>query len=240
MINISVQDTIKSARIKLVGFERQIPYAVARALTSTGKIVKDAEISEIKRVFDRPTRRTTSSVWLKYATKTRLMAKVWLVEDAFKGTPPVKYLYPEIHGGKRNRTRFEKALERQGYLARDESVMPSKYARLNVYGNISAGTYTKVLSQLKASSDPMQNATGSARSKKGRRAAKYFYKRDGKARGVWEQRGKTAKPVFVFVKKRPSYRERLDFYGVAKKTNAKHFSNEFDKSIIIAKKTARL
>ena len=240
MFSIDVKDTVKEARLKLVGFGKQVPFAVAKALTSTGKIVKAEEIKEIKRVFDRPTKRTISSVYLKWATKANLTAKVWIVDYAYKGTAPVKYLYPEVHGGIRNRTRFELSLERKGYLRHDEYIIPSKYAKLNQYGNITVGTYTRVLSHLKASSDPMQNITGSAASKRKRRTSQYFYMKAGAARGIWEKRGINAKPLFIFVRKHPTYRQRLDFYRVAKRTNAKHFRDEFNKAIVLAKKTARL
>ena len=240
MFSIDVKDTVKEARLKLVGFGKQVPFAVAKALTSTGKIVKDEEIKEIKRVFDRPTRRTTSSVYLKWATKANLTAKIWIVDYAYKGTAPVKYLYPEVHGGHRNRTRFELSLERKGYLRHNEYVVPSKHAKLNQFGNITAGTYTRVLSQLRASSDPMQNITGSAASKRKRIASQYFYMKAGAARGIWEKKGLTSKPLFIFVKKHPTYRQRLDFYRIAERTNAKHFKNEFNKAIVLAKTTARL
>lgn len=240
MFSIDVKETVNEARLKLVGFSKQIPFAVAKALTSTGKLVKKAEIDEINKVFDRPTKRTTSSIYLKWATKTNLTAKVWIVDYAYKGTAPVKYLYPEVHGGTRNRTRFELSLERKGYLRRDEYVIPSKYARLDRYGNITAGTYTRVLSQLKASADKMQNATDSAASQISRRTTKYFYMKAGTARGIWQRKGKESKPLFIFAKNRPTYSKKLDFFRVAERTNEKSFKREFNKAIILAKATARL
>lgn len=238
MLDIDVKADIKNTRRFMRGFEKQIPFATAKALTSTGQIVKEAERKEIKRVFDRPVRRTQSAVYLKRATKSRLSALVWIVDDAYKGTAPIKYLRHHIYGGNRNRTRFEMALERRGFLGSNEYVVASKYAKRNAYGNVTAGTYTRVLSQLSASPDPMQNRTDSARSRRSRRAAAYFYKRTGQARGIWERRGKTVKPLFVFVS-RPTYSKRLDFFGIANKKTKQHFKTEFRKAATHAVATAR-
>ena len=240
MIKIDIKSDVENVKAKLKHFQREIPFAIASGLTSVGKIVKENERQTILHVFQGPVARTRSSVYLRWATKTNQSALVWIVEDAAKGTPPVKYLMPEIESGYRNKTRFERALERAGILGAREYVVPSKYAKLNASGNVTAGTYTRVLSQLRASPDPGQNRTGSARSKKSRSAAAYFYQRTGTARGIWERRGRAVKPLFVFVTDRPNYRRRFDFYGVANKTAARHLPREFEKAVIKAMATARV
>src|SRR3546814_8034127 len=47
------------------------------------------------------------SLYVKPATKTRLYANVYFREFASKGTPAVKYLGPEVYGGKRRVKRSE-------------------------------------------------------------------------------------------------------------------------------------
>src|ERR1035441_633525 len=75
---------------------RQLPFATAKALTRTAQLIKAAEVDEMRRVFDRPTPWTLNSVFITPATKDNLIARVWLKQDAAKGTPAAKYLLSEI------------------------------------------------------------------------------------------------------------------------------------------------
>jgi hypothetical protein len=58
--------------------------------------VKRALEYEMPFAFDRPTPYTLGSLYLSPATKAIPVAKVWLKDDAGKGTPAAKYLFPRL------------------------------------------------------------------------------------------------------------------------------------------------
>lgn len=205
------------------GMEQQIPKAQALALT---KMVQDGRTSlqgHLKGVLDRPTSRTLRGVRYQPAEKNDkpITASLYLVDDAPKGTAPADYLAPLIEGGPRKHKRHEKALHRAGILPRGWFTVPGKDVRLNKHGNITAGTYTKILSELRASPDPMQNVSGSRRSQAKRRG--YFVMRKGTSRpgtgrgepiGVYQRTGKrTVKSILHFISDTPTYTPRIDLAG---------------------------
>jgi len=143
--------------------QRQLPFAIAVALTRTGQVIKNAEISEMRRVFDRPTPFTLNSLMLRPATKQRQYAEVWFKDFAPKGTPAAKYLLPQVRGGSRSNKRFEGALRHGGVLGRDEYAIPARGAPKDSYGNVRRGLYQRILSDLGSSRDASQNSKGSGK-----------------------------------------------------------------------------
>ena len=127
--------------------KRQLPFALARALTQTAKAIQEDEIKEMKQTFDRPTPFILNSLRIEPATKTNLQAKV-CVKDA-----AVKILSPHIFGGERQVKRFEFHLRRAGILPEDKYITPGACAPLDRYGNIPGGVITRILSALKAHPD---------------------------------------------------------------------------------------
>ena len=160
-----------------------------------------------------------------------------LRDEATKGTPPAKYLNALIRGGRRRHKGFEKALIRAGIMRSDEYAVPGDDIRLNRFGNIPKGQFTKMLSQLKASPDAMQNATGSARSRAGRRGAAFFTMPG--FRGVMRRTGKRSMTVFLAFVKAPSYRKRLRFFETIDGVAKYRLKREFDYQLRKALRTAR-
>ena len=73
--------------------QRQVPFATALALTKTAKFVQQKIREEMPRVFDRPTRYTLNSTWVRAATKARLWAEVKIKDDLATRAgvvPPIK------------------------------------------------------------------------------------------------------------------------------------------------------
>jgi hypothetical protein len=129
--------------------KRSLPLAAARALNVTMFAVRDDWRKEMSRVFDRPTPFTLASVRFNSATKEHLVAEVYIRDEAGKGTPPSKYLQPEVAGGFRHRKASEIALNTKfGFR---KFYVPGHGVALDQYGNISAGLIVKILSQLQAS-----------------------------------------------------------------------------------------
>ncbi|MFC3674673.1 hypothetical protein [Ferrovibrio xuzhouensis] len=215
--------------------QKQFPFAAARALTQTAQAVKEAERQKMQSVFDRPTRFALNSLYVKPATKNRLYANVFFREFASKGTPAVKYLGPEVYGGKRRVKRFERAMQMAGKLPKNMAVVPGKGARVNSYGNMSPGQITQILSDLRASSDATQNRGDGKR-------AKYFVGKPGNGpMGVWMRKGRKARditPVMLFIEV-PSYNKLLPFYETAVRVSREVFEPKFRKSLDDAIRTAK-
>ncbi|MEX2964221.1 hypothetical protein [Microbulbifer sp. TYP-18] len=224
--------------------QRQLPFAGAVALNNVAFRIRGEERAAIGRVFANPTRLTLNATLVEKATKRTGVAKVFIRDQATKGTPPSKYLAPAVFGTNRNVKRFERALRHAGLLPARMYVVPGEGAKLNRHGNITAGTYSKILSQVRASSDPMQNASNSTRSRSKRGATKgYFVGKIEDTWGVWQRVGyrrrRSVRPVLIFVSKRPQYRKRFPFFKIARSVAQRHLLPELGKAMEQALATAR-
>ena len=235
---ITITHELGKLQKKLGKVQKQIPFATAKALTATGQKVKAAEVAEMKKVFDRPTRFTLNSLFLRPATKQRLYAKVWLRDWAPKGTPATKYLSPQIEGGRRKLKGFEVLLNRKGVLPDGYYVVPSRKAKKDAHGNINKGLLNQVLSYAGAQRDRAQNTKqGRARQTKARFVV--LDENNGKPGGIWQlDANQNLYPILIFVRQ-PSYRIALDFHGVAAKVMRANFDREMSKALDHALRTAK-
>lgn len=225
----------------LKGFEDQLPFATAMGLTRTAKDVQAAEKGHLRGVLHRPLARTVNSIRVKPATKADLSAYIWITDEAHKGTPPLAYLRAQVAGGQRRPKRFENALRMAGILPAGSYVVPGKDAPLNAAGNLSAGTYNKILTALRASSDPMQNRTDSRRSQRKAAAANYFVmKSAGQPLGIYQRTNRsTIKSILHFVTKAPAYAQRIHFSEVADKVVGRRGMQHMLDAITHAIRTSR-
>lgn len=268
MLKINVTHKFPQVSAAIASAKKQVPFALARALTKVGQDVKLAEQKEIGRVFDRPTRYTLNSVFLRPARKNKPEAEVWLKW----GSRPDHYLLPQIKGGPRPLKRFEDRMVKVGLLNAGERLVPTGLAPVDVYGNVGRGAITRILSQLKTAvvQGDYSNASDSARSRKKRSGEQFFWSagpgtvitevrdtRDasGKVmrrlvrrkqhlqRGVWMVKrtafGNAVRPIF-FTSSSVRYSSRFDFFGVADRVFKQRFQAHWDESWAIAMKTARL
>jgi len=202
--------------------------ALAKALTFTAEAVRKAEKDEMLRVFDRPTPYTLRSLYLAWATPQKLEARVW-----FKGadTGGFHYLKPQVYGGDRKQKLFESLFNtigiQAGEMTRSEFyIVPGSAAKLDAYGNISRGQLRQILSALGKGARTLgysANRTAASAKRKGKKLENYFVGAPGNGSqpfGVWQRfgfaLGSAVKPVLVFVRK-PRYKARFDFHGVAKR-----------------------
>jgi hypothetical protein len=226
---------------------RQLPFAMALTLTTLAKQAQAAEKEEMKRVFDRPTRWTLNAVRIQPATKRSLQSRVFLVEDASKGTAAADYLAPQILGGRREQKRYERRLSRAGVLPRGWVTVPGEAVPRNKYGNVSQGRIVQMLSAARAfgESGYDANPTGSARSRRaqGRSGADrmfvsrgrgmWFGRRQTLPAGIWQRMGRggrRVRPLLLFVRA-ASYSPRFDFQGVASKVVRGNFEEVFVSSL---------
>jgi hypothetical protein len=228
--------------------QRQLPFAISKALNDTAKVSKAALVDEMREVFDRPTPYTMGSLRIRTATKQRLEAWVGFIDESFKGTPATKYLMPQVTGGSRSVKRVEALLRARGLLPSGMYVVPGAAAQLDQYGNFSRGQYSKILSQLQASRDRTQNETDRSRKRRKRdplRDARYFVGRPGGGRmplGVWARykfaTGYAVRPVLMFVHV-TRYSERFRFNQVVAAVSARTFPTAFDAALKLAMATRR-
>lgn len=233
---------------------RQVPFATASALTKTAKFVQQKIREEMPRVFDRPTRYTLNSTWVRAATKARLWAEVKIKDDLATRAgvvPPIKWLAPQIYGGSRGHKGFERALQRIGKMPPGFAVPASSMPR-DASGNVSKGQIVKILADLQALRDPLDRATDRSRLRRRRsrtkRAQFYFstypvnWRTAHLRPGIYVRTefgfGSSIRPVILFV---PAvrYRKRLRFYEIADQSARMRFPIEFALAMRHAIATAR-
>jgi hypothetical protein len=237
----------------LSDFERrQVPFATQQAINATAFETRKEWAEAMPRVFDRPTALTTNAVLYRKATRANLTADIFIRDEAFKGTPPAKYLLAQVEGGTRRRKGLEARLGAKGLLPDGMFVVPGAGAELDNYGNIRGSTINRILSQLGARFDPLQNETDVSRGrrqrrekKKGDRRGDHFALRRSHGRlqpGVYQRIstgfGSAVQSVLRFVD-RVHYGKRYDIFGMAQKIYDSrfpaNFRREFDKAMASAR-----
>jgi hypothetical protein len=193
-LTTDLQQTIKSVHLLT---ESQIKWAMADALTASGQHAQQRLSSVIPKYVDRPTPRTSNSIYSSKATERRLSIAVGFKGSAIltqfgelkgfdndkDGDPnyPGGYLLPMVRGGRRPRRRSERRLLALGLIPRaypalmiNDDPLPGEEDQ---YGNARAGWVKRVLSRAGHASGPGFNAnrSGSARSRAKQRGEDYFY-----------------------------------------------------------------
>ncbi len=222
---------------------RVIPYAANGAINIVAKRARDDIRAEMPRVFDRPNAYTLNSLRVVESTRETLTARIQVKTDApNNGTLPEDYLLPNVFGGGRKEKRFERNLRYAGILASGWRAVPAAGTKLDAFGNLPRGQIQRILTAVRASFDPAQNRSTSARSRRNARNAQYFVggldrvsivggearvTRSTLAPGIYERDGRGVKPVVIFVKKQPQYRARLPFEQIARRRAEADFATEF-------------
>jgi len=222
-------------------FARQIPFATALGLTRTAQKIREAERAEAQRVFDRPTPFTLNAFRVVPATKETQVAEVRYRDPAIWARR--HYLETQTHGGTRGMTGLERRLRFDlREVGAFEAIIPTSLAAKDAYGNWSAGERNRVLSALNAQLDPLSNSTDRSK-RRGGKWKRFEYKlgRVGAANNVaiLRTRNGFADPIALFVRKRPQYRPRFEFYEVGARTFNAVYPAEFEAAMTRALATAR-
>lgn len=234
---------------QLTDLERsQLPFAASQAANKVAFEIRERWKQRAPQVFDRPTPLTKNAALYHKATKARPYAEIFIRDEAFKGTPPSKYLFTEVEGGTRRRKGFERLLQGKGLMSPSQFAVMGRGARPNQYGNVPAGQVTKLLSQLGAQRDRYQNQTPTSAKRRRSRAPKggeYFVitKRRGKLRpGIYERIGtgwgSAVRSVFIFTNT-ANYQPRYDIFGMAEDTWKKLMPFYLKRELERAMETAR-
>ncbi len=228
----------------------QVPLIVAKALTFTIQQAQRDIKAEMPRVFEGgATPYTLNATRIEPATPANLVARV-AVKDrtSNNGTLPEDYLLPQVDGGRRKEKRFERNMRYAGALGPGQRAVLGRSVPANLLtpqGNLKRGEIQRILTATRTAFDPAQRKTRSARSRKNARNAPYFVggldrvsmvggelavKKGAMAPGVYRREaGGGITPILVFVRKPPSYRPRLDFEGIARRTAERDFARTFQR-----------
>lgn len=209
---------------------RVIPYAASTALTKSAQASQKAIVAEMSRVFDRPVQYTLNALRTVPSTVETLSARV-AVKDQGGRVPQENYLLPEVEGGGRREKGMERSLRYAGILRAGEFAVPGSGAPLDANGNLSGGTVRAILRAVVAVFKKGE-AVKRRRRKSGAAFSPYFFaelgrKNGKKTRGVWRRQGRDLKSVLYFTTRRPQYRGRLDFTGVAERVTLAEFPRLF-------------
>lgn len=238
---------VKEAQARLRGLaENKIKAATVAALNDGARAGYDAARKEMGRVFDRPTPWTLGGARYVKATKQKLESSIDFDKWGNKqGVTVEKVLSAQISGGPRKAKRHEVALRSLGVMPSNMLAVPGSAAKLDQYGNMSAGQIRQIQAFFGAAelvSGFSANSTAKTRAKlardnkrTGARGFQYFalQQRRGKLLpGIYQRFatgfGSAIKPVIVFIKQ-ANYRKRFDFYGVGKKAAQQQFSESIDR-----------
>jgi hypothetical protein len=250
VITISVQSNIdKVVREFVEKTKAQVSYASRKAVTKTGEDVREAQIKEMKDVFDRPTPYTLSSVETKLIKNDPPTVRVRLKDFAGKGTPAAKFLQAQIKGGARPMKRFEVALRSVGALPEGMIAVPATGAKMDAYGNMDRGQIVQILSYFRAFPEQgyRANMTDKTRERlakgtKKKRGMAYFVGRPGGGKlplGVWQRTnfgdlGTAIKPILIFADA-AIYTPIYNFEYVARTTASRVFNDHFRRAMAEAK-----
>lgn len=229
----------KEARAFIAGVGRQMPFINKTAINETAKSQVNNERRAMNRVFDRPTRFTLNSLKVyPFATKKRQEARVWFKEIDVKATE--HYLVPQVYGGVRGPTPFERALRRANILAGNEFVVPSRTAPLDKHGNVRRGIITKIMAHIgalhdRSSNTPVENLAW-IKNKQSR--GEYVFGSIGRAKGIWRTAGDRWLLIFHVVKGAPRYKKIFPFDKIAEKNYNENFELDWDLAFQTALRSA--
>jgi hypothetical protein len=179
-------------------------------------------------------------------------ALVFIRDEAPKGTPPAKYLQPQVTGGERPLKRFELAMIRSGRLPSSGFLVPTRKAPKDKYGNLPVGMITRILSDLQAFGATGFNYGLSARSKQAHKGKMKNYgsadvtffagsPNGEKSLGVWMRNNQTQKvtPILVWKPRQEGYKKRFKMHETTERIVADQFEKAFKERIMHAIQTAR-
>jgi len=214
---------------------RAIAQAVNNVMFDSRRELREAMESQ----FNRPTPYTLRANLVKPVQATALgitEGEVYIAGAESPGIRHENFLSPEIYGGGRKVKRYERALQAKGLLPRGYYTVPSKYMKLDVYGNVGASFIVKMLSALGALS-PRTNRTERSARKLGKRRQDFFVimpndpNFPGRQPGIYRRKGDRGyEIVFIYVSD-VNYKPRFKFYETIEAQFDARFARQLDRAI---------
>lgn len=240
-VEISFESNIREWTADLDAVRRRsLPFATAMALNDVAYEVMSENRQEMPDIFDRPVPLTVRSLAYRRATKETLLVSIYIRDQVAHGNAPDDYLRPQIMGGGRPHTRFERALIKRGIMDAGEYMVPSQSMRLDRYGNIPASRFVQILSQL-AAGDAYQWETQRSRKRAGPKRIRVFVTQKGSRlpRGIWQENPQGGvSPIMMFVRS-PRYAVRYPFHAMMLAKAERMFPRHFERRLARAMATDR-
>lgn len=215
----------------------RLPLATAIALTRTAQDVQAAEKVEMAEDFDRPTPWILNAFRVVPASPGNLVAEVRQKDDNARRDA----LGREVEGGVRRQKAFEKRLSPllTDVFSSSGRVVPGRDARIDGYGNWSAGQRNQVLSALGIQRDVYANTTDRS-AKRNPKRARYFAAdgAHGLPAGVYGRAPGGDLQIVLVPVSAASYSPLFDFTGRAETTVRERLPVHFQAEV--ARTMARL
>lgn len=220
---------------------KNIRYSVANAMTASAKSAQAALRAQMdSKIKGGAVPFTRNSTYVRFARPTDLTAEVGFKQYATKGTAAGRYLQYASRGGQRVAKSSERQLRSAGLIGPNQFIVPTdvRPLKLNKYGNLTGGTYTQVLSRLKALGEQgySANTSNSKRSQGKRRQRDYFIGRPGGLPlGIYARLGKRPKNgglpqgfhTVFYVTGQPNYQPTFPIKKILEST----FNNNYERHL---------
>ncbi len=194
---------LEEVRRLLQELKEELPRAAVRAQNRMAYALKQGLDLQMIADFDRPKQFSRSAVRYDAASLGGPGARVYLRDETGAAADEQHYLGVQTLGGVRRRLRrSEQLLQSRGLMPRGYVWVPSKFAPLDQYGNVSAARIQAIL--------------GVGRYQRG--TDRYVVVGDpGREKGIWQRfpDGRFL-PILIFVSPR-QYNERYEFYQRAER-----------------------
>ena len=253
----------------LSGIERQVPFAMSRAINEIAKGAAKAGNEALASSFSSPTPRTKNATKImQFAKKDNLTAIVGIDDGGgknrmnargFKGTIfPNQYLSAQMYGGSRVPKRFERALIAAGVMPEGMyAVFAKRSNALDQYGNLPASKIVQILSWFQAFPEGQGYRANMKKKTKANLAAGkrkgmkwgFAYFRGGKSvglpDGIWErhypngQAGKSFIRPVLIYVKNAAYQVRFPFEQIAMRYYKENWARVSDQALKHALETAK-
>ncbi len=246
-------------RKTIQGLTQKAEAATIRILNSTIRVVKEKEIQEMQRVFDRPKPFILRAFMTQDAKPGRLVARINIKNEeygyGFQKRSYESILRPQVFGSERRLKSFEHRLRAIGVLPPDKWIVQASGCDEDAYGNIRPGQIVQILSYFRAfkeagytsdrpagvSAKTYRNIT-LAKMERMARASKrkglvvegfsYFAirrPRRGLAPGIYKRMTKGSIVPIMMFVREPRYRPLFHFYEVATRTAKETLPQEIRK-----------
>ncbi|MBL8450264.1 MAG: hypothetical protein JNM32_10115 [Dechloromonas sp.] len=208
-----VTSNIGDTKRYLFDVSKQANYATAVALTRTAKRLVPIMENAVRAAFDMPTPFTVRAFGTTPATKNNLAATLFIKDRQ------AKYLRLGITGGARNQKAFEKRLASEAKT--DGYWVPGKGVRLNSFGNLTPSQIASIANRLQKSGKYGGVFVGAPGNSEQYPFGIWARPKQGRRNGV-----AALQPLLIRVR-RPAYRARFDFHGIARQHAGPIFDAEF-------------
>lgn len=215
---------------------RKVPWAFKKALDATAADIVADERAEMRNVFKAPRDWTVNSLTFEPATfdngsgKMRDRPAVVLFKEDHRRNSAGYYLRPQVFGGGREHTPFERSLIRFGRIGSGEYLVPGKHAERDAGGDLVPGQIVRILADLQALE--MAVRSKNYRDRGARRGQQYTLLRraQGVPDGIYRVDGGRRLLCFLIVKQ-PQYGIRFRFREIAEAVLQRNFAPHFRREL---------